>query len=253
MGDGAARWEKAANAYATGEHKSGRELELVIAFAGPSGTERALDVGAGAGHTALALAPHVESVVVTDPVDGMLVAARRVFAEAGLTNAEFVIAVAERLPFADASFDIVTTRLAAHHFDDVPGAMREIARVLRPGGRFIFIDTMAPADATAARWQDEVEALRDATHRHLYPQQEWIAFVVAGGFDVEQIEVVRKTHPFEAWLERGGQDLAIMQRVHEAFLQAPASAVRALDIATADGRVLSFTDSKLVLAARRSA
>jgi ubiquinone/menaquinone biosynthesis C-methylase UbiE len=251
MSDGGARWDKAANAYATGEHRSGRELDLVVAFANPKGAERVLDIGAGAGHTALALAPHVESVVVTDPVDGMLVAARRVFAGAGVANAQFISAVAERLPFAAASFDIVTTRLAAHHFDDVPNAIREIARVLRPGGGFIFVDTIAPEDATAARWQDEVEALRDSTHRHIYTQEEWIAFVVAGGFRVENMEIVRKAHPFEAWLERGGQDAATMQRVLEAFLHAPASAVRVLDITTADDRVMSFTDSKLVLATRR--
>lgn len=253
MSSGGARWEKAAEAYATGEHKTGRELELVVAFAAPKGTERVLDIGAGAGHTALALAPHVKSVVVTDPVGGMLVAARRVFAQAHAANAEFLNAVAERLPFADASFDIVTSRLAAHHFDDVARAVREIARVLRPGGLFIFVDTTAPLDAAAARWQHEVELLRDATHRHVYTREEWIAFVVAGGFHVEETEVVRKAHPFEAWLERGGQDAATMQRVREAFLHAPASAVQALDITTADGRVTSFTDSKLILAARRPA
>ncbi len=61
------RWEKAAEAYATGEHRSGRELQLVVDFAAPIGNERVLDIGTGAGHTALALAPHVSSVVLTDP------------------------------------------------------------------------------------------------------------------------------------------------------------------------------------------
>ncbi|TMD67155.1 MAG: class I SAM-dependent methyltransferase [Chloroflexi bacterium] len=116
------RWEKAAEAYATGEHKSGRELELVVEFAGPQGREHVLDIGAGAGHTALALAPHVRSVVVTDPVEAMLGAARRVFEQAGVRNAEFMPASAERLPFQDGAFDIVTSRLAAHHFEDVPHA-----------------------------------------------------------------------------------------------------------------------------------
>ena len=134
------RWEKAAEAYATGEHKSGRELQLVVDFAAPIGNERVLDIGTGAGHTALALAPHVSSVVLTDPVATMLATARRLSAEAGVRNADFVEAIAERLPFPDASFDIVTTRLAAHHFDDVPLAFREVARVLRRGGVFIFVD-----------------------------------------------------------------------------------------------------------------
>jgi ubiquinone/menaquinone biosynthesis C-methylase UbiE len=245
------RWEKAAEAYATGEHKSGRELLLVVDFAAPRGTERALDIGTGAGHTALALAPRVSSVVLTDPVPTMLATARRLFTEAGIRNAEFVEAVAERLPFPDASFDIVTTRLAAHHFDDVALAFREVARVLRPGGIFIFIDTLAPEDSVSAAYQDEVEALRDPTHRRIYSQREWIAFCDQAGLRVGKIEVVRKAHEFEPWLERGGEDAATKERVRARFLDAPASAVHDLEIVVADGRVKSFTDRKLVLAARR--
>ncbi len=245
-----ARWEKAAEAYATGEHKSGRELELVVDFAAPTGGERVLDIGTGAGHTALALAPRVSSVVLTDPVPTMLATAQRLFTVAGVRNAEFVEAVAERLPFPDASFDIVSTRLAAHHFDEVAAAMREVARVLRTGGVFIFVDTFAPDDPESAAYQDEVETLRDPTHRRIYTQREWIAFCEEAGLRVARTEVVRKTHDFEPWLERGGEDATTQQRVRARFLDAPASAVRDLEIVVADGQVKSFTDRKLVLAAR---
>jgi len=245
------RWAKAAEAYATGEHKSGRELQLVVEFAAPTGTERVLDIGTGAGHTALALAPRVSNVVLTDPVPTMLATARRLFAEAGVRNAEFVEAIAERLPFPDASFDIVTTRLAAHHFDDVALAFREVARVLRPGGDFIFVDTLAPEDPESAAYQDEVEALRDPTHRRIYTQRECIAFAEEADLHIAKLEVVRKTHDFEPWLERGGEDAATQQRVRARFLDAPASAIRDLEIVVTDGQVQSFTDGKLILAARR--
>lgn len=253
MSAGATRWEKAAEQYATGEHKSGRELELALEFAAPTGTERLLDIGAGAGHTALMFAPRVRSVVVTDPVNGMLIAARRVFGQAGAQNAEFLEVTAEHLPFPDNSFEIVTSRLAAHHFDDVPLAMREIARVLTPGGILIFIDTVAPVDAEAAAWQDGVERLRDPTHRRLYSEKEWIAFIEQAGLRVERVESVRKAHDFESWLERGGEDPVTMQRVRQQFIQAPSPAAQALEIAIADGAIESFTDTKLVLSARHTA
>jgi ubiquinone/menaquinone biosynthesis C-methylase UbiE len=245
------RWEKAAEAYATGEHKSGRELQLVVDFAAPAGTERVLDIGTGAGHTGLALAPRVLSVVLTDPVQTMLATARRLFTEAGIRNAEFVEAVAERLPFPDASFDIVTTRLAAHHFDDTALAIREVARVLRPGGVFILVDTLAPDDSASAAYQDEVERLRDPTHRRIYTLREWIAFCEEAGLRIGKTEVVRKTHDFEPWLSRGGEDAATQERVRARFLDAPASAVRDLEIVADNGTVVSFTDRKLVLATRR--
>lgn len=253
MSRGATRWERAAEQYATGEHKSGRELDLVVEFAGPKGNEHVLDVGAGAGHTALALAPHVRSVVVTDPVDGMLAAARRVFEQAGARNAEFVTATAEHLPFPNTSFEIVTSRLAAHHFDDVALAMREIARVLRQGGTFIFCDTIAPGNPVSAAFQHEFESLRDPTHRRIYMKHEWMGFVRNAGFRVSGWAVVYKTHEFESWLERGSRDELTRERVRHRFLEAPQWAVRQFRIVTQDGQVKSFTDPKLVLAARRQA
>src|SRR5207302_4777661 len=132
-------------------------------------------------------------------------------------KAEFLVASAEQLPFNDASFEIATSRLAAHHFDDVGVALREVARVLRHGGRFVLVDTLAPQDAESARFQDEVEALRDPTHRRIYTREQWIALCDDAGLHVERVDVVQKAHPFEDWLGRGGEDEATQQRVRERF------------------------------------
>ncbi|MDQ6709319.1 MAG: methyltransferase domain-containing protein [Candidatus Dormibacteraeota bacterium] len=246
----AQRWERAAEKYATGEHKSGDELPLAVKFAAPKPGDRVLDIGAGAGHMALAMAPYVKSVVLTDPVGAMLDAARGVFANAGQTNAEFIEAAAETLPFEPASFDIVTSRLAAHHFEDLEEALREIARVLKPSGVFILVDTVAPDDPESGRFLHEVETLRDPTHRHTLTENAWVQLIEAGGYRIEQKGIVRKAHDFEPWLERGGEDAATMTRVRGRFLNAPASAAAALNVVVEGGEVRSFTDYKLVLAAR---
>src|SRR5207247_9826386 len=90
---------------------------------------------------------------------------------------------------------------------------RGVGRWLRPGGVFSFVDTRAPEDGESGTYQDEVETLRDPTHRRIYTQREWIAFCEQGGLRIEKTEVVRKAHDFEAWLERGGEDAATQQRV----------------------------------------
>ncbi len=247
----AQRWERAAEQYATGEHKSGDELPLAVKFAAPKPTDRVLDVGAGAGHMALAMAPHVKSVVLTDPVGAMLDAARGVFGNAGQTNAEFIKAAAETLPFEPATFEIVTSRLAAHHFENLEEALREIARVLAPAGVFILVDTVAPDDPESGRFLHEVETMRDPTHRHTLTEHAWVRLIEAGGYRIEQKDVVRKAHDFEPWLERGGEDAATMARVRERFLNAPAAAAAALNVVVEEGKVRSFTDYKLILSARR--
>ena len=247
----AQRWERAAEQYATGEHKSGDELRVAVEFAAPTGTDRVLDIGAGAGHMALAMAPRVANVVLTDPVGAMLDAARRVFQQAGQTNADYIKASAEALPFAAGSFDIVTTRLAAHHFDDLDLAIREVGRVLKPSGRFIFVDTVAPDDAESANFLQGVETLRDPTHRHTLNRAEWVRRIQSQGFKVERSAMVRKAHPFEPWLKRGGEDAATMTMVRERFARAPSAPMAALDIVTRNGAVVSFTDTKLIVLARR--
>jgi ubiquinone/menaquinone biosynthesis C-methylase UbiE len=247
----AGRWERAAEQYARGEHRQGEDLALAVDFANPKGTDRVLDVGSGGGHMALALSLRVASVVLTDPVQAMLDASRRIFEESGRTNAEFIRAAAERLPFDTASFEIVSSRLAAHHFQDLDQAWREIRRVLKPSGTFVLVDTVAPDDADSARFLHEVETLRDPTHVHTLTRDQWVRLTESNRFRVERTEVVRKAHDFEPWLERGGEDAATLNRVRARFLDAPPAAMRELVIDIREGAVVSFTDSKVVLSARR--
>ena len=239
--------------YATSEHKGGRDLERLVELAQPAAGDRALDIATGAGHVAVALAPNVGSVIATDVAEGMLAEAKAALEATGLEPDRWCVrfADAERLPFEDGSFELVTCRIAPHHFAHVGRWLQETARVLVPGGRLVIVDSLAPDDPTEAAFLHEVEVLRDPTHVKAYSRREWATMLEGAGFDVEAIEVARKHRDFERWLERGSVDAATATFVRTRFLEAGAELHAAFDIEVAEGAVTSFADDKVVIAARR--
>ena len=124
----------------------------------------AADLGTGAGFTAFAMADYSHRVVATDPTRAMLEQARRLGRERGLTNLALTQNVAEALPFADSSLDLVTSRVAGHHFADLDRALDEVRRVLKVGGALLMADSIAPEDVAVAHWMNDVELRRDFSH-----------------------------------------------------------------------------------------
>jgi ubiquinone/menaquinone biosynthesis C-methylase UbiE len=115
--------------------------ELVVQGAQVVSGMKIFDLASGTGEPALSLAKAVGPqgrVMATDLVPQMLEAARQNAAAQGLDNIEFRVADAESLPFADAEFDRVTCRFGIMFFPDIPKALAEIRRVLKPGGRVCF-------------------------------------------------------------------------------------------------------------------
>ncbi len=142
-------------------HRTGGDLQRLIELGEWNSQQLALDIATGGGHTALAVAPHVSRIVVTDLTPRMLEKAREFLLAQGVTNAEFQVADAEQLPFAGASFDRVTCRIAAHHFPNVAQSVKEVARVLKRGGLYLLIDCMAPDDQEFDAFDNTVEKWRD--------------------------------------------------------------------------------------------
>src|SRR5580692_2554848 len=131
--------------YATSRsHAKGNSLTRLVELAAPQPAWTALDIATGAGHVALTFAPYVAHVVASDLTPQMLDVARGLARDRNIANMSYVDVRAEALPFADATFDLVTCRIAPHHFEDVQRFVAESARVLHSGGLFALVDNISP-------------------------------------------------------------------------------------------------------------
>jgi SAM-dependent methyltransferase len=172
-------WDSRAEAYRQSEaHREGPDLDLLVEWA--KGTRTALDVASGGGHVARRLREAGLEVVTLDPAPGM--------------QAD-VQAVAEDLPFADGSFDVVASRAAPHHFADVAAAVREMARVA--ADRVLVVDNLFMGEQA-----EQADKLRDPSHVRNYSESEWRALLEDAGLVLEEARRVDKTLRFEPWLER---------------------------------------------------
>lgn len=241
------QWGPLAQAYLDSPtHARGEDLDTLLAFADPKAHEVALDVGCGVGHTLRRIASRVRVAVGADATSGMLEGARTLLAREGVTNAVLVTTPAETLPFLDASFDVATCRLAAHHFIDVGKAFREVHRVLKPGGRFVLSDNYAPDDEALDRFINTLEATRDRTHVREHTVAGWRDLLEQGGFDVTDESRGTIHIETEPWLQRSRTPDHDADRVREMLRTAPKPTIDAFGI-DANG----FDLLKVVLLARR--
>jgi len=192
-----------AESYATSRvHAEGESLSRLVEAVQPRPDWEAIDIATGPGHTALAFAPKVKHIIASDVTREMLLVARGLAEKRGLTNVSFAEIPAERLPFPDASFDLVTCRTAAHHFADVPAFVAEVARVLRPGGVFGLVDNISPDEPTAAALHNEFERLRDPSHGRCLSESEWLDLIADTGLVVRHREILTKEIELEGWAGR---------------------------------------------------
>ncbi|MBI5564098.1 MAG: methyltransferase domain-containing protein [Chloroflexi bacterium] len=180
-------------------HADKAVLDRLVELARPTTTDHVLDVATGTAHTALAFAPHVAHVIATDITPEMMAQGERLRADAGIENLEFRIADAHDLPFEDASFDFVTCRRAAHHFVDVAKTLREMTRVLKPGGRLVIDDRSVPEDDFADATLNRLDWLHDHSHVRQYRASEWRSMMHDTRCRIEVIETYTKHRPLSAF------------------------------------------------------
>jgi SAM-dependent methyltransferase len=187
---------------ASAVHSAGPDLDQIEAALRGRGLGRVLDLGCGGGHASYRAAPHVGEVVACDVTPAMLTAVAAEATARGLGNIRTQQAAAENLPFPDASFDAVLCRFTTHHWRDMEAGLRQARRVLKAGAPAIFIDSIAPADATLDSHLQAVELLRDVSHVRNYTAAEWLAALSRAGFAVETVTVRRLRMEFPVWIAR---------------------------------------------------
>jgi ubiquinone/menaquinone biosynthesis C-methylase UbiE len=166
----------------------------------PKGHERVLDIGTGAGAFALALAPHVREVVGVDIVPALLAEARK----RAPANVELVEADATKLPFPNASFDLVTTARTLHHVARPEVVVAEADRVLRPGGTLLVVDQLAPGDPIAAIELNRFERARDPSTTRVLADVDLRGLFDSNNFVLRHAEIVRERRDLERYLDLAG-------------------------------------------------
>ena len=249
----------AADYAASGVHAWGYSLNRLLELTQPQAHWRVLDVATGAGHTALTFAPHVAQVVASDITTEMLAEAARLAQERGFTNFSTEMADAEALPFDDDSFDLVTCRLAAHHFPHTAQFVAESARVLRPGGLLAVVDNVVPGSRLRGKkarieWEageyiNAYEKLRDPSHGRCLSLHEWIDLFAGAGFTISHQETADMWLDFAAYVQRMRVSAINRIRLRAMLLQAPQ---RAADFVTpqVSGDRITFRFSEAIIIGR---
>lgn len=189
-------------------HARGASLQRLVELIGPQADWQMLDIATGAGHTAFTFAPHVAHVWATDITPEMLAVTEEGAAQRGLGNITVETADAESLPYEDERFNLVTCRIAPHHFGDVTLFVREAARVLQPSGLLAVDDNIVPT-GPAGDYVNAFEKFRDPSHSRCLTLAEWVAAFGAQGLAIEHQETLNKRIVFESWAARHD---ALMQR-----------------------------------------
>lgn len=239
-----------ANAYLTSAvHAAGRDLQQLAARLRAFPDARVLDMGCGGGHASYAAAAEVASVTAYDLSEQMLEVVARAARERGLNNITTRQGYAEALPFDDAAFDVVITRYSAHHWHDVGQALREVRRVLRPGGLFIAMDVMSPGHPLRDVWLQTVEALRDTSHVRDYASGEWLTMIADAGLIVDSVHTDRLVLEFSSWVTRMRTPAPLVEAIR-LYQQSASQEVKDYFELQEDG---SFTSDTLFAEAHRPA
>jgi ubiquinone/menaquinone biosynthesis C-methylase UbiE len=210
-----------------------------------------LDVATGGGHTGLFLASLGHEVMLADLAEPMLERAARAAGERGL-RVETRQHAAESFPYEAGTFDLVTCRVAPHHFSSPKCFVSETSRVLKPGGYFLLIDgSVADDEPEAEAWAHAVEKLRDPSHNRFLTPRVWSQLCEGAGLVVR----TRVLQPFKQpdlnwYFETAATPPENRRQVLELVANAPESARALFRLGQEEGKIV-WSWQRLTLIAQR--
>ena len=146
-----------------------------------------LEIGGGTGANLQYYGDTVRSLTIVEPEKPMLKRLEHHIEQSG-RQAKALRAPAEDLPFNDASFDAIVSTLVLCTVDDVPRALRELHRVLRPGGKLLFIEHVRSDDEKLARTQDRMLPINVRIGHGCHPNRRTLDSIRDAGFEVTSLE-----------------------------------------------------------------
>jgi ubiquinone/menaquinone biosynthesis C-methylase UbiE len=176
-------------------------LALLVS-AGPG--DRVVDLACGPGTLALQFARQVRWVCGVDLTPAMLARARGTAQTEGLRNLAFTLGDAQALPFAEGSLDISVTSYSLHHMPDPAQTIREMARVIKRGGRVGIIDIVVPEDPARAEAANRIEIARDPSHTRSLGRKDFDAMITAAGLRIFASEGHGVPRMFDHWMQVAG-------------------------------------------------
>ena len=231
-------------------HAETGDLDLVLEILGEVEDLEVLDVATGTGHTAFFFAQHEAHVFAVDINDEMLAVAQEESDRKSL-SCRFLKGFANDLPFDDAKFDLVTTRLAAHHFKAPGDFLAEAHRVLKPGGRVMLIDNVVPAGEAGA-WINEYEIKRDPTHAACLTSAQWLSLFESQGFADAQTRDYPKVLDYDQWMRRMSIEGKDADDLWSQLTGASTEVVQFLRPDQGDGATRTLTLHRLIVVATKA-
>ena len=220
----------------------GIDLEIILTEVNADHKMTVLDVATGAGHVAMKIAPFVKSVNAIDITPKMIEILKQNIQYKNIKNIVAEIMPADNLEFKEDTFDVITCRFATHHFTNVKKFLSEIKRVLKPNGKLILVDIIAPETKSMNNFVNHINKLRDNSHVKQCSEAEWESIFVELNFNILNKQNNPLTHDLDSWFARAKTSNENMEKIVDAFNSSSEAKIQF----QFDSKIKSFVEESMI-------